>query len=125
MKPPLQALRTAALKLPDVEEGIACKGTAIECSTFKVSGTAFRFLAAANIRVKLKESLAEAARLAAKAPERYEVGAHGWVKVTFGDDAQLPLDTLQKWIDESYRQMTPQPKKPSRTTPARKKRRQK
>jgi hypothetical protein len=124
MKPPLQALRTVALKLSDVEEGIACKGTAIECSTFKVSGKAFLFVSAANIRLKLKESLAEATRLAAKEPDRYEAGALGWVKVTFGDDTPLALDTLKKWIAESYRLMAPQPKT-NKKSPVKKKPRRK
>src|SRR5713226_4595552 len=40
----LRALRRAALRHPDVEEGLACKGTVIESVTFKVQGKAFLFL---------------------------------------------------------------------------------
>src|SRR5947209_8199382 len=98
----MKTLRKLALKYPEVEEGIACKGTVVECATFKARGKAFLFLARTNLRLKLGESLAEAVALAAKEPGRYEVGAHGWIKVTIGDDP-LPLDVLTRWIDESYR----------------------
>jgi len=100
---PGQALRTAALRYPEAEEGIACKGTAIECSAFKSRKKTFLFVGAADIRLKLRESIAEAAKLAAKEPGRYEVGALGWVKVKLSAGEQPPLDLLEKWIDESYR----------------------
>jgi predicted DNA-binding protein (MmcQ/YjbR family) len=102
----MKTLRKLALKYPEAEEGIACKGTAIECTTFKARGKAFLFLARTNLRLKLGESLAEATALAAKEPGRYEVGAHGWIKVTLGDD-RLPMELLTRWIDESYRLLAP------------------
>jgi hypothetical protein len=101
----MKALRTLALKYSDCEEGVACKGTAIECSTFKVGGKAFLFLGRADLRVKLSDSLPEAEKLAAREPGRVTVGAHGWVKVTFSADEPPPLDVLGRWIDESYRLM--------------------
>ena len=102
----MKALTKLALALPEVEEGIACQGTAVECATFKARGKAFLFLARTNLRLKLGESLAEATTLAVKEPARYVVGAHGWIKVTFGDDP-LSMDVLIRWIDESYRLVAP------------------
>ena len=60
----MKALRSLALKYPDCEEGIACKGTAIECSTFKVKGKAFLFVGRTEVRLKLADSIAEARKLA-------------------------------------------------------------
>jgi hypothetical protein len=57
---PEQAMRQAALRCPDVEEGIACKGTAVECSAFKARKKTFLFVRAEDARVKLHESLVEA-----------------------------------------------------------------
>jgi hypothetical protein len=115
----MKALRTLALKYPDCEEGVACKGTAVECSTFKVGGKAFLFLGRADLRVKLSDSLREAEKLAAKEPGRVTVGAHGWVKVTFSDDQPPPLDVLGLWIDESYQLMAG--KTVAKAAPAKKK----
>ena len=67
----MKALRTLALQYPECEEGIACKGTAIECTTFKARSKAFLFVARADVRIKLRESLPEAAKLAVKEPGRY------------------------------------------------------
>ena len=75
----MEALRKLALKLPETADGIACKGTAIECKTVQVRKKAFLFLGADAIKLKLSDSLAEAARLEAKDPERFKVGAKGWV----------------------------------------------
>ncbi|MCI0637696.1 MAG: MmcQ/YjbR family DNA-binding protein [Gemmataceae bacterium] len=103
----MQALRKIALAYPEAEEGIACKGTALECATFKARNKTFLFLGAADLRVKLSESLSEAVKLQAKEPNRYKVGAHGWVAVVFGSDKSTPIDVLERWIDESYRLLVP------------------
>ena len=103
----MEALRVIALRYPEAEEGIACRGTSLECSTFKARKKAFLFIGAANVRVKLQDSLAEAAKLAAKEPDRYKVGAHGWVEVKFTSDEPPPLEVLERWIDESYRLLVP------------------
>jgi hypothetical protein len=101
---PVQALRAFAMTLPDVEEGVACEGTAIEKRTLKVRKKAFLFLGPADLMLKLRESLPEAARLAAQAPDQYRAGAGGWVSVKFPDPATVSIDLLKKWVDESYRQ---------------------
>ena len=99
----MKALRRAALRHPEAHEGISCEGTSLEKRTVKANKKAFVFLGAADIMVKLRESLPEATRLAAKQPDRYRAGAHGWVKATFVDDEAPPLALLERWIDESYR----------------------
>ena len=91
------------MRYPEAEEGIACKGTAIECSVFKAKKKSFLFVGAREIRLKLKESLPEAARLASKEPARYEAGSQGWIKVKLDTNEAPPLDLLEQWIDESYR----------------------
>jgi hypothetical protein len=106
----MKALRALAMKYPDVEEGIACKGTAVECATFKVGGKAFLFVGRADIRLKLDKSLREVAKLAQKAPERFHAGVGGWIKVTFSDDEPLPLANVKRWLAESYGLMAPKPK---------------
>lgn len=109
----MKAVRTLAMKYRGCEEGIACKGTAIECSTFKVNGKAFLFVGRAEIRLKLGDSVAEARKLAAKEPGRYTVGANGWAKITFNDDQPLPMAVVTRWIGESYDLMAPKKTKSS------------
>ncbi len=102
-----QCLRAFALGYPEAIERVACKGTALECSAFKARDKAFLFLGASELKVKLRESLAEAARLAAEDPARYRVGASGWVTVKFCPDQPLPLELLKRWVGDSYRAVAP------------------
>ena len=103
---PMQALRAVALRYPEVQEGTACKK-----SSFKARKKAFLFMGmddrSYNAMVKLRESLAEAAELAAREPDRYKVGAHGWVTATFSHDESPPPGLLDRWIAESYRVLAP------------------
>jgi YjbR protein len=99
----VDALRAAALRLPDVEEGIACKGTAIESRTFKVHKKAFLFVRRAQVMLKLEASADEARRLASM-DERFHVGTGGWVTVKPGAAKSAPrLSLLKRWVAESYR----------------------
>jgi hypothetical protein len=98
----LEALRAIAARYPDVEEGIACKGTAVESVTCKVRKRAFLFLRPAAVMLKLRESLGEASGLARKEPGRYSAGSGGWVTVREPDAAPLPMDMMKRWIGESY-----------------------
>ena len=101
---PMKALRRAALRHPDVHEGVSCEGTSLEKRTVKAGSKAFVFLGVADVMVKLRASLPEARRLAKKEPTRYRAGAHGWVTARLSpDDADPPpLALLERWIDESY-----------------------
>lgn len=98
-----QSLRELALRYPEAREGVSCEGTALEKRTVTARNKAFLFLGKADVMVKLRDSLAGAARLAAKEPGRYKAGAHGWVTVTFSDGESPPPGLLEKWLDESYR----------------------
>jgi hypothetical protein len=73
----------------------------------KVGDKAFLFLRQREARLKLGASLAEAAALAKKAPERCEAGKGGWVKVVIEDDDVTPLALLQRWVKESYALLAP------------------
>jgi len=99
---PIQALRKVALRYPEAQEGTSCGKSA-----FKARDKAFLFVGmdddSYNVMVKLRESLAEAARLETKEPGTYSVGGHGWVKATFRHDESPPAGLLERWIDESYR----------------------
>ncbi|MEX0641890.1 MAG: MmcQ/YjbR family DNA-binding protein [Pirellulales bacterium] len=99
------SLRKIALRCPGTTEGVACAGTSLERSTFKTRNKAFLFLGITDAMVKLRDSLDEASRLAAKEPDRYRVGGHGWVKVVFSSDASGVPTVLEKWVGESYRLM--------------------
>ncbi|MBI3819004.1 MAG: MmcQ/YjbR family DNA-binding protein [Planctomycetes bacterium] len=107
-----ETLRKFALKFPDAVEEIACAGTAVESPVFRVKGKSFLFIGKRDLRLKLQDSLASAARLAAKEPARYEASAMGWIKVNTDLDSPPPLDLLKAWIEESYRASTPKIKKP-------------
>jgi len=97
------SLRRAAMKLTDIEEGIACAGTSLEKRTLKVRGMAFLFLGPSDFMLKLGESLAEASALAESHPGSIKAGAGGWVTVKFGPDLpKLPAKLLERWVRESY-----------------------
>ena len=101
----MQALRKVALRYPGTEEGVACEGTPIESRTVKARNKAFLFLTLGHARLKLRESLPEATRLALKKPDQFQVGSGGWVKASLTADGSTPLDVLERWIGESYRVM--------------------
>ena len=127
MTPIAEALRGMALDHADVSESIACKGTALESITFNRGTKAFLFLGRKGgfhvVRLKLQESEEEAKRLAKKEPARYDLGANGWAKLTFGDES-VPEKLLARWIGESYRAMgDPPPKKKATARVAKKKKR--
>jgi hypothetical protein len=97
------ALRKAALRLPGVEEGVACEGTAAESRTFKIGKRAFLFVRPAALMLKVDES-AETVRRLANEDSRYRIGAGGWVTVTLGS-LPPPLRLIARWMNESYRGM--------------------
>ena len=101
----MQALRKAALRYPGTEEGVACEGTPIESRTVKARNKAFLFLTVGHARLKLRESLDEATKLAKKRPDELQVGSGGWVKASLGADGSTPVEVLERWIGESYRLM--------------------
>ena len=103
---PMQVLRRIALRYPEVEEGLVCARAA-----FKARSKAFLFIGrkadSYDVMLKLRDSLTEAAKLAAKAPNHYAIGGHGWVTATFSHEECPPSGLLERWIDESYRLLVP------------------
>lgn len=87
-------LRSIALALPGVDEGIACAGTALESRTYRVNEKSFLFVSEKTARLKLSASCAEARRLGC------EVGASGWVKLAL--DGLPAAGVLRRWIRESH-----------------------
>lgn len=67
------------MKLPDVEVGVACKGTALESTTYNVRKKAFLFVGPKEARLKR---------------------ASGWVK--FDLATPPPKRELTSWITESH-----------------------
>jgi hypothetical protein len=85
-----------------VERGVACAGTALESTTYRVGKKAFLFVRKGEIRLKLGASLEDARK------RGHEVGKQGWVKIVLKEGA--PPGQLDAWIAESYRLMAPKPK---------------
>lgn len=106
-----------------VEQGVACKGTAAECTTYKINKKAFLFVRPKAAMVKLGASIAEAAKLEAAAPELYRVGIGGWVTITLNGAESPDANVLERWIAESYQLYTsaaspkPSKPKPAKVTP--------
>jgi hypothetical protein len=122
----MRGLIASAAKLPGVEEGIACAGTALESRTLKIGDKAFAFFGPNDLRIKLAQSLVAAQRLAKARPGSCVPSASGWTKCTLGP-GMLPISTLTKWISESYRMFAPPPygnaaekRKPAKKSPAKK-----
>lgn len=76
---------------------------------------------------KLRDSLPEAKKLAAKEPDRFEVGFTNWVTARFTSAKPIPKKLWEKWLEESYdlcaspRKASMSKKKPARKMSARKK----
>jgi hypothetical protein len=93
-------LRKLALSFADVEETVACAGTAIEQAAFRTRGKAFLFAQRkgdiAIVRLKLDDSLDEA-----RVADEVEVGKFGWVTCRL-PLSKAPSATVKKWARESY-----------------------
>ncbi len=87
---PTDAIRRKAATFPGVAKGTSCNQSAFKAGkgTFLFIGPGPKGLGF-KAMFKLEESMAQALRLAAKAPSRFEVGATGWVQVETGG---MPLD---------------------------------
>jgi hypothetical protein len=94
------------MRYPDVEEGVSCD----KCA-FKARNKAFLFVGqnenSYNVMLKLGDSLAEAGGLAAKEPDCYKVGGHGWVTLTLPNEQSPPQGLVERWVEESFRLLAP------------------
>jgi hypothetical protein len=95
-------LMKIARALPDVTEGVACEGTALESRTFKRDTKAFLFVGTKDARLKR---------------------ASGWTKIALTD--ALDAKTARAWVSESYALMGAGPvpeKRVKKAAPPKKKR---
>lgn len=94
-------IRQRASAYSNVDEGTSCTQ-----SSFKTNGKAFLFIGEQGGRhkamFKLKDSREEAVTLAEAAPKDFQVGHGVWITARFSDEAPLPDDLWQRWLDESY-----------------------
>lgn len=96
---PLDTLETFALGLPGAFSDMPWEGDVVA----KVGKKIFVFFGSGDpvaISVKLPESAEHALSVPGAAPTSYGLGRHRWVTVPIAD---VPLDLLQDWIEESYR----------------------
>lgn len=106
---PIAALAKIAAALAGAEEGIACKGTAVESRTYKLGGKAFLFLRRGNAMVRLRGSLPEAQRLSSEQPSTFRAGSGGWTTIKWQDGDALPMALLARWIAESHKGYAEEP----------------
>ena len=100
-KDPTEPIRQKASRYPGVDKGTACTQ-----SSFKAGKQAFLYIGMQGERhkamFKLDASKAEAAKLAKKEPDCYQVGSTAWVTARFTAEAPMPKKLWEKWLDESY-----------------------
>lgn len=105
MADPRTKLRDLALGFPETHEAFPWDERVI-----KVRGKVFVFLGRRDgtdepmITVKLVESHGHALSVDGARPTGYGLGKSGWVTVPVADVA---LDTLRDWVEESYRIVAP------------------
>lgn len=100
-------LRTFALAYPDATEEFPWGERVI-----RVKGKIFVFFGQPpeggyGIGVKLPVSSEAALAMPFAEPSGYGLGKHGWVSAKFATAAEMPVDLLKEWIDESYRAVAP------------------
>jgi predicted DNA-binding protein (MmcQ/YjbR family) len=99
-------IRSRALSYPEAVEDFPWGERAI-----KVRGKVFLFLRAegkvVSFSVKLPRSAAEALELPDVEPTHYGLGKHGWVTATLHSGREAPMETVESWLDESYRAVAP------------------
>lgn len=100
---PTSALRKAAGALPDVVESMSCNQT-----SYKTGKKAFLYVGPGAKGVgykamfKLDASFQQAASLAKREPQRYELGVGNWVTTRFSAEAPLPTKLWRRWLEESH-----------------------
>jgi predicted DNA-binding protein (MmcQ/YjbR family) len=100
------ALRRYALSFPGATEDFPWGETVC-----KVRGKVFVFFGHSGtglgLSVKLPASSLLALTLPFASPTGYGLGKSGWVSAQFASRDAVPLELLEKWIDESYRAVAP------------------
>ena len=100
---PTDPIRRRAVTFPAVAKGTACNQ-----SSFKAGKGSFLFIGPGakgqgfKAMFKLDRSIPMAGKLAAKDPDRFEVGSTAWVTTRFTAEKPLPKTIWEKWLKESY-----------------------
>jgi predicted DNA-binding protein (MmcQ/YjbR family) len=101
-------LRDYAMTYPEATEDHPWGHSAI-----KVKGKVFVFLGGEksatelSLSLKLPSSRDMALDLPFAEPTGYGLGKSGWVSARFTKVAEVPMDMLKAWIEESYRTIAP------------------
>lgn len=101
-------LRDFAMSFPEATEDHPWDHIAV-----KVRKKAFVFLGGGknpkelSLSLKLPQSRDMAADLPFAEPTGYGLGKSGWVTASFSKPADVPLELLEAWIEESYRAIAP------------------
>jgi predicted DNA-binding protein (MmcQ/YjbR family) len=107
MKKYEDAIRKFALGFPEVTEDFPWGHSAFKVNKKKT----FLFMSheggELSMSMKLPVSRREALRLPFCSPTHYGLGKSGWITSTFKPKDKPPLETLQGWIEESYRAIAP------------------
>lgn len=100
---PTDAIRRRAVTFPGVAKGSSCTQSAFKAGkgTFLFIGPGSKGLGF-KAMFKLAASLAQARKLAAQHPQRFEVGTTGWVTARFTAEEPLPKTLWEPWLAESY-----------------------
>ena len=102
-KDPTDPIRRKAAAFPAVDKGTSCTQSA-----FKSGKIAFLYIGPGAKGVgfkamfRLDKSIAQAEGLAAKQPDRFDVGKNNWVSTWFSAEKPLSKTIWQKWLKESH-----------------------
>ena len=103
---PTNAICVNAMSYPNVTQSMSCNQSSFKSKSGKskflfigpgAKGQGFKAM------FKLDGSFAQAAKLAKKEPDRFQVGKKGgWVTTRFTSPNPLPTSIWKKWLQESY-----------------------
>ena len=106
----LKTLKTFGLSLPGTQPKSPWPGH----DDVAVNNKTFTYLSisekdeALRISVKLPVTGKDVlARVSGAVPTGYGLGKAGWVSVRFADGEDVPIDTVKRWMMESYRAQAP------------------
>lgn len=98
----MTALQAHAMAMPGVTEGASCVNRA-----FKAGKKNFLFLGetekGCRIMLKLDASRSDAEVLAKTPGLDLGIGKTAWLTLRFDEEPGVEFETLQSWVDESYR----------------------
>ena len=105
----LKALKTFGLSLPGTQPKSPWPGH----DDVAVNDKTFVYLSISDedgglrVSVKLPVTGKDVLRRPAATPTGYGLGKAGWVSVRFAQGEAVPLDTVKRWMMESYRAQAP------------------